>query len=510
MPLVPKEVIREGDYFYVDETTGLPKKLHVTKEHLDYWHSSGNEMLSSGLSIPVPYEHQTDHKPQNAAERAANQLKYNAGWVNKFEMKDGKLFSVLDIQDEDAVNKLPKTIRFSSPWFSSFTDGNGKAWKGVISHLALTSRPRITKQEPFGEVGAALSYATAIPPAKVDFTSLPEGPGVTLSRAGLLLPKDGALLEPAFPVAFSLWSGARLALEDLQPKKDKAKADPKARKAEGGSPGTEPSPKKADEGSAPDVPPGDPGQPTDKMPADPGAGALPPIEKSLIDADGDIQVCDVLCDLLDAIGMPLPEGTTKDNLLERLYISAMDRIKGMGAQAAPEEPPGSKPPGAPQAPAVNPIMQESAPMYMSLEKINGMTDPIMKEMAQAMFSMQTRRDALEKNVLTAAQVKRDRRIEQVARNMPAAQRDQLVKMAEGAKLSLGDDGAVIDPLAATLDLLEGSLKKLPSLLLSNGGDADEVPHPRDHLATGVSEERRQEILREIEANTGVVPPRKTA
>ncbi len=465
MPLVPTEVIRVGDYYYVDEATGLPKKLRVTPDLIRYWHDTGNEMIGTGLSIPVPLEHQLDHRPQTPAEKSANQLLHNAGWVKNYAIDDkGVLQSVVDIPDPAIAEKLPKTIRFTSPWFSSFTDGNGRKWNGVISHLALTSRPRITKQEPFGELSAAMSYATAIPPARVDFQSLPESNSVTLSRAGLLVPGEGATLVPAYPVAFSLWSGARLALEDL--KKDKKPS----RKDDGGTPGTEPSPRKHDEPSGPTVPPGDPAKPPsdlDKPPTDPAqTGMLPGAERSLIDADGDISVYDVLCDLLDSIGMPLPEGTDKTNFLERIYTSAMDRIKGMGATPAPD--PAAAAGKAPVTPAANPIMQESPPMYMSLEKIATITDPAVREMATAMLSMQTdaeaakkRASALEQNTLTAARVRRDRRIEALARNMPASARDQLVKMAEGAKLSLGDDGNVVDPLEATLALLESTAKQLP-------------------------------------------------
>lgn len=193
MPTVQKEVIRPGCYWYKDADTDEPRKLTVTPELTKYWCEQGNAMLSAGLTVPVPFEHDFDAHPMTPAEK----LKNNAGWVDKYYLEGDKLFSAVNIQDTDVAKRLPGTIRWTSPWINSFTDGSGREWKNVISHLALTTRPRIVEQAPFGSIAAALGIATPI-------KSWDEAgsKGVCLSRAGML----GGDGKPLYPMAFSLLS----------------------------------------------------------------------------------------------------------------------------------------------------------------------------------------------------------------------------------------------------------------------------------------------------------------
>jgi hypothetical protein len=86
-----------------------------------HWHDEGNRMLSAGLTVPVPYEHDFNASPLTPVER----LKNNAGWVKEYQREGDTLFSILDIQDEEIAKRLPRTIRWTSPWISSFTDGQG-------------------------------------------------------------------------------------------------------------------------------------------------------------------------------------------------------------------------------------------------------------------------------------------------------------------------------------------------------------------------------------------------
>ena len=130
--LVEKEIIGIGNHWYRDEATGLPRKLVVTPELTKYWHEQGNKMLGLGLTVPVPCEHDFSIHPMTPAEK----MKNNAGWVKEYRLgtpnKDGTraaddvLFGVVDIQDEELAKKLPKTIRWTSPWISSFDDGQGR------------------------------------------------------------------------------------------------------------------------------------------------------------------------------------------------------------------------------------------------------------------------------------------------------------------------------------------------------------------------------------------------
>ena len=163
--LVEKEIIAPGQYWYTDESTGLPRKLEVTPELTKYWHEQGTKMLEYGLQVPVPYEHDFNAHPMTPKEKLVN----NAGEIKEYRLKDiydhqrghvkDVLFGVVDVQDPDVKHKIGHNIRWTSPWINSFTDGDGRHWNNVISHLALTTRPRITKQQPFESFTAALSMA---------------------------------------------------------------------------------------------------------------------------------------------------------------------------------------------------------------------------------------------------------------------------------------------------------------------------------------------------------------
>ena len=240
--LVEKEVIAPGAYWYVDEATGLPRKLSVTSDLTRYWHEQGRKMLSAGLTIPVPYEHDFSAHPMTPKDKLLN----NSGWVSEYRIRDAEdpitkemrkdvLFGVIDIQDPEVAKKLPRTIRWTSPWINSFTDGQGHEWKNVISHLALTTRPRITKQAPFAGIAAALSLAT-----EVAVNDVPKE-GYCLSKAGRLVgsrkDRQNRLL-PQFPIAFSIWAGGISLDFGGIPSKKKSK-DPTGAE-QGGDPATDP------------------------------------------------------------------------------------------------------------------------------------------------------------------------------------------------------------------------------------------------------------------------------
>lgn len=209
--LIEKEIIAPGSYYYTDSSNGTPRRLDVSSDLTAYWCDQGTKMIASGLTIPVPFEHDFNAHPMTPKEQILN----NAGEVKEYKLKDfddpirGKvrnaLFGVVEVQDPDAKRKIGHSIRWTSPWINSFTDGNGKQWQNVISHLALTTRPRITRQEPFPSIAAALSLAAPL-------ESIKQTPreGIYLSRACEIVESSGLLL-PRYPVAFSLFSGVALA-----------------------------------------------------------------------------------------------------------------------------------------------------------------------------------------------------------------------------------------------------------------------------------------------------------
>lgn len=484
--LVWKEVIPPGLHWYFDRKAKKARVLDVTSQRVQHYHDRGKEMLAAGLSIPVPLDHQPDALPLTPEELKARQVLNNAGWVRDWRISPrGRLQAQLEVLDPEVAKKLPTTIRWTSPYVHSFTDGKNRRWDDVIGHVALTTRPRILDQAPFGDADAALSiepYGVGEP--------LPEG--FCLSRAGLVV-KDGAKYRPAYPVAFSLLAGAPLAVEEMVAVEEKAKGPPK----------------KKPEGERRD-PPGD------------GDGDLEGDEDGLLDdapeepmvsKSGDISVYSVLKDLLGACGITLPEDTSRDNFLQNLYDAAVAQVREKSSlgdnpllpgNKPPPPKPGARPPGAPGAPpAKPPVAQEAPPMFMSIEEIEKISDATTKSLAMAFFEERKKTSALQKNLLDRARATRTARVERLLPRLPEPTRDKLKKLSEGAAFSLGDDGVVKDDLAEMLDILEAGQKDLPDLLKVQGeAGVTAVPHPRE-MDGSITEEKRTEVVGRLAAAAGV-------
>lgn len=166
MPIIRKEVIAPCTV-YIDGKSG-PVPVEFTKKHIDHFYDQAKRMMRMGLAIPVPFEHQDAAKPMTREEREASKIKNNAGFVSGVARLGGRMYFDLDIPDAATAKKIGTTIKYISPEIESFTDGNGRRWNGVITHAALTNRPRWADQEPFkallrtaGGDGAALSLSLA-------------------------------------------------------------------------------------------------------------------------------------------------------------------------------------------------------------------------------------------------------------------------------------------------------------------------------------------------------------
>lgn len=491
--LVEKEIISPGTYWYVDQTTGLPRKLDVTSELTKYWHEQGGKMLSAGLPIPVPCEHDFDAHPMTPADK----LKNNTGWVKEYRLKDfddpkrGKvkdaLFGVVDILDEDIAKKLPHTIRWTSPWFNSFTDGEGRQWNNVISHLALTTRPRITGQTPFGSVAAALSMATETkvePPTQVAASSA--GSGFCLSRAGrLVLRKKNKLLRPQYPIAFSLLSGSKFAFDEKE--MDPVTDD------------------------------GDEYEESEDEEADID-GLMDPLQ----DQTGDVMMEELLCDLLNALGVQMPENVGEAEFKRALYEAAMGKIKELTSKAQSQTDANAQataanttsPAGGQQQ---NPlIQQEQQPMYMSLEEINKLPEP-MKSVALAMYTENQKlraemeaskkvTDSLRDAKLKEASTLRQQRVAMLGKVSPRAKADlESMLAAPSMALSMGEGGAITDPMEQTLAVLEKGLADLPRLLTTEASTFSVQQQPSDgELSQEVIDKTADDLARMM----GCAPERK--
>jgi hypothetical protein len=525
--LVWKEVIPgPGTYWYLDQETNLPRTIRFTPEGIRHLHDQGKRMLQAGLSIPVPVEHQPTAVPLTAPQKAAQNLLNNAGWVSDWRLHGEGLWSLVDVQDPEIAKKLPKTIRWTSPWITSFMDGDGRKWEGVVGHLALTTRPRISKQQPFPSVAAAMSWAgllhtQAFDPAHPGASYAP-GKGLAFSRAGLLS-GEGTLLKPAYPVAFSLYSGGiPLAAPELM----EAAAKPKPKPKEPPSGPAKGPPGDAKVGDVPAKPEGTPAPGTTPPgePGQPGMPGMPGMEPSLVDSDGDIPVHEVIGDLLETMGVLLEEGTTGDNFLERLYKAVMSKMKEGGKMGADmgtdpnnltNQPPGGKNPNDlppnPPGQRMN-VVQEQPPLYMSLadarEKAKGITDPTARAMVDAMLSHQEvegrKTAALQQRMLAEAKAVRDRRVEAACRRNPSpAFREKVLAMVKDARLSIADDGTIHDTANAALEVVE-TMVSLPDLLLSR--HATQQDHPQDAHPGEISQKRMDDVADEFCRNVGINVP----
>ena len=507
--LVEKEVIRPGVYFYKDEQTGLPRKLTVTPELTRYWHDQGNAMLNSGLTVPVPIEHDFNAHPMTPVDR----LKNNAGWVKHYSLKGDKLFSAVDIPDDELRKKLPHTIRWTSPWINSFTDGQGKDWKNVISHLALTTRPRIVAQAPFSGIAAALSMAIETPTDHLLGGAGDRPEGFCLSRAGrLFIGKVTNRLRPRYPMAFSLWGGGiKLAEEDMPPPKKKGSPKPGEKPGEGGEAddmgGDLPEDIAAEDAADNDAEPGD-------------------ISDPLKDAGGDVAMEELLCDLLQALGVPMPDESNEAEFKRHLYEAAMSKIKeltseGMGKQKDPmtdQNNPDKSHTSQPGQP--NPlIQQEQQPMYMSLDEINKLPDP-MKGVALAMYAENQKlradldagkkiTDSLRDAKLKEAAVTRNQRVALLGRLSPKVKADLDAMLASpSAALSMGDGGMVVDPMAHMLTVLEKGLSDMPRLLTADHAALAVQPQPTD--GSMLSDTQSDDIADRLARQMGCPPKAKAS
>lgn len=503
-----KEVIREGVHWYVDERTGQPRKLVVTKDGIKYLHDQGKAMLGANLSIPIPFEHQKSARPLTPEEKAANSVLHNAGWIEDYKVfhtpHGDRLFGLHNIEHPEAQKAIPKTIKYVSPWITSFTDGQNRKWEGVIGHVALTSRPRITSQQPFGSNDVAMSMADRHPSPALSPSALSWLPdeGLCVSRAGLLIPggTDGAKLQPLFPMAFSLWAGAKFDLEDMKGKEKKPEGKdgkpPEKKEAEG----KKPPPKEGEKGEKPTNIDG---------------------EMDGLEDDAEMTLHDILKEIVSALwGIDLPEGLDESNLGKHLLKGLMEQFKeqagGMGGKSeaelaapAPNNPPPLRnelPPNPHQQ--RGPVIQESPPMYMSLEEIQKITDPTLKQVASAEFSNRQKADKLEKRALSEALQKRRERIDRLLKRCKASGlKEDLDAMEKSATLSIADDGSVVDSLDVALGALERAATDIPSLVLSNiSGKTKEEAHPED--AQTLSEARAEAVAAELEASAGLAQPKK--
>lgn len=384
-----KDVLAPGQ-FYCEGPDGEPRIFSVTSGDIHHCHKAGKAMLAAGLTIPIPAEHQNEAKPKTKQERDKQTLLSNTGWVGDYAIRKGKLWAALDFDDPEVAKKLP-SIKFVSPEIEpTFIDGNGHRWNRVITHVALTLRPRWMSQEPFGGKGDLT--ADALPGgAKPMRWSLASAP-IRLSLAFVASGKSQSLQSPL---------AKRIRLSGAKPMAE-AVAEEK--------PVENPAEEKPVEAPAEDK--------TGKEKTD----------------EEKFQECK---DYLAEYGINLPDDTTVDNFVEHLRIAchALNNFPTDDGTPKPEE--GAKT----QSGAVN---EEPHAMLMSLAK----TNPEVK----ALMDRQASREKKDKEEHKKQLEQRIHALKE--KGLPVAKLANLTKELETVRMSLTKDGEVESDLGAKLSLLE--------------------------------------------------------
>ena len=158
-------------------------------------------------------------------------------------------------------------------------------------------------------------------------------------------------------------------------------------------------------------------------------------------------------------------------------------------------------------------------MYMSLDEINKLPDP-MRGVALAMYNENVKlraemeaankvTNSLRDAKLKEAAVARMTRVSLLSRLSPRvkADLDAMLSMP-GMALSMGDGGAVVDPMAQTLAVLEKGLADMPRLLTADHSALSVQPQPQD--ADMLSEARVDEIADGMARQMGCTPERKAS
>ena len=126
-----KEIIRVGRYVLPDDPA---KTVDVTLERLRRW---VNDTKAAGVKTWVPYHH--SYHPAD-----------NAGWVEAFEIAEGKLYGVFNITDGDtAARIIDGTIQDVSIGVGPVLTACGRRYDEVIRHVALTLDPHVREQDGF-------------------------------------------------------------------------------------------------------------------------------------------------------------------------------------------------------------------------------------------------------------------------------------------------------------------------------------------------------------------------
>lgn len=138
-------------------------RVTLTQGDIKNYVDGTREMIAAGYLPPVLFEHSAagsaDGSPR---DRKASEVKHGSGWLKDVRINEqGGAVHVLEVNDSAAAEKLRNgSIKFTSPELRpSFRDGSGREFRNVISHVALTHKPRFIKQGPITPIQLSLDEA---------------------------------------------------------------------------------------------------------------------------------------------------------------------------------------------------------------------------------------------------------------------------------------------------------------------------------------------------------------
>jgi hypothetical protein len=144
------QVLTPGRWYAGKNSDGTKRYLDFTPEYIRHQYRKNKKLLETGIPVPAPFEHRDDARPGSILldDLASLKARSTAGWITDYQLDDrDRLFAVVNIPHADD-QKRAEAIRFCSPELDQFIDSTGKDWGRVITHVALTPRPRQHTQQP--------------------------------------------------------------------------------------------------------------------------------------------------------------------------------------------------------------------------------------------------------------------------------------------------------------------------------------------------------------------------
>jgi len=371
----------------------------LSAKDLARYRDNTNAMLKAGVQVPLLLEHaQSGHdsgaprySKGKTRDQLASEVLNGAGWLDEAVIDEatGALSFALTVTAEEADKKMADgSIKFTSPEFRHmYQDGEGRIWRDVVGHVALTHQPRNTDQGGFTPV---------------------EDTSQMLAGAS------------QFSLADLLPEGQQFATGDPFKKKPETEGKPDGNADKGETQvGTSPAGQNQDPAGAagaenPDMPKGGGGNEQQQM--------------------------DAILAHLTELGIPLPSDTNTSNFYDRLLtgllVAEAQRMKAEAEAAEDED-------GNEDDQTAKAVEAAKPPMQYSLAEIGTVGNPVLEKLvASRVTNMREKCDALiGLNKITPA-VKAALLNKSDTMQFSAASGDELPHFTVGEVIDILDQGMV--------------------------------------------------------------------